>query len=115
MRKIKYDIPYTYQGETRCLSEWAAILGIRYNTLCARVSRGITGDELFEPVGVAKYGRKGTKYTVDGHTGYIYELAEIFGMKYPTVAGRIQRGFSLEKALKTPLHTKEADYDLRGN
>lgn len=40
----------TYNGETRTLTDWAEITGIKYSTLKHRMSRGISGDALFAPL-----------------------------------------------------------------
>jgi Protein of unknown function (DUF4031) len=43
------------------------------------------------------------KYTVDGRTGVLSELAEVFGKKAKTVRDRVRAGWSLELALMTPV------------
>lgn len=106
MRKVIFDIPYTYRGETRLLSEWGRELGINYTTLCARVKRGVAGDNLFEPVQPYRLGRIGKTYEIDGHKGILRELAKIYDMSYTTVVGRLNRGYSLEDALKKPRYFK---------
>lgn len=42
-----------YNGETHTLSEWADIVGIKYNTLHHRYKRGCTAEEMFSMNGIA--------------------------------------------------------------
>lgn len=39
-RNTRKNVYFTHQGETKCLSEWAEILGINYQTVCTRITRG---------------------------------------------------------------------------
>lgn len=41
-RNTRKNIFYTYNRETRCLSEWAEIVGIKYVTVFTRITRGWT-------------------------------------------------------------------------
>lgn len=109
MRKVVFDIPYTRNGETHTLMEWSHILGIRYVTLCARVRRGLTGEEIFRPVVQNYKGRLPKLYTVDGHTGSLRELCKIYGVGYSTVKARMRLGRTLEQALKQRWYQKLRD------
>lgn len=40
----------TFRGETRCLAEWAELLGIKYNTAHNRFRRGCCVEEILAPV-----------------------------------------------------------------
>lgn len=40
----------TYKGETHILTEWAEILGINRSTLSSRYHKGLSVEEMFEPV-----------------------------------------------------------------
>lgn len=43
----KYVIVITFEGQSRCLSEWAELLGIPYKTLHRRIRSGISAEEAF--------------------------------------------------------------------
>lgn len=50
-RGIRKDaIVIVWNGQTKTLSEWSKVLGIKYNTLAERRRRGITLPKLFEGV-----------------------------------------------------------------
>jgi hypothetical protein len=40
------NVLMTFNGETRCVSEWSEIYGIRYGTVYARIKRGLTPEEV---------------------------------------------------------------------
>jgi hypothetical protein len=46
-RNTRFNRNITFQGETRCLSEWAQRLGIKRNTLDGRLQRGWSVDRAF--------------------------------------------------------------------
>lgn len=39
------NLNYTYNGETKCLKQWAEAFGIKYGTLYCRIKRGIAFEE----------------------------------------------------------------------
>ena len=50
-----------------------------------------------------------TKYTYNNQTLTAKQWSELTGLKVSTIRGRIERGWSIEKTLTTPLqHNKEA-------
>lgn len=48
------NVYFTHNGETKCLAEWARILGVKYATTCTRIIRGWTIKE-------ALFGKKDKK------------------------------------------------------
>lgn len=46
-RNLRKNRMVTFNGETRCLSEWAEITGLTYATLMRRLNSGKTGEQLF--------------------------------------------------------------------
>lgn len=48
-RNIKSNRMVTHNGETRCATEWAEIIGVHKNTFIQRLNNGLTGEALFSP------------------------------------------------------------------
>lgn len=47
-RNTRKNVFYTHNGETKCLSEWAEFIGIKYATIISRIIRGwTTHDAIF--------------------------------------------------------------------
>lgn len=51
LRNYSKNLNYTIDGVTRCLKEWAQVLGINYHTLYHRMELGWHQEEMFKPVG----------------------------------------------------------------
>ncbi len=89
----------TIDGETRLISEWAAIAGLDPNTIGTRLSRG-------EPVSRAvlrpasRANRKDARLvTVGDVTRSLTEWARESGLPRHTIASRLKLGWSPERAI----------------
>ena len=88
---------YEWNGERHCLAEWARRLGIRHGVLYGRLKEFGWPLErvLTEPV----QQRPNPQYELDGERHDLAGWARISGMKRRTLSMRLQRGWSLERAL----------------
>lgn len=85
--------------EELSIEELAKKTGIKSNTIRVRISKGMTKDEICNtPVRVSK-----PIYTIfNGERRMLKDIAKEINFNYPLVSSRIQNGWDLEKALKTP-------------
>ena len=93
---------YTYNGKTQVLSVWAKEYGIDFKTLSDRLSKfNFTFEEaLTRPV------RRPRNTKLFQYNGKFYttgELALMCGIKKQALRSRLRRGWSVEKAISTPL------------
>ena len=44
-RNKKFNIHLTFNGETRCVAEWAEIYGVHKGTIYQRIKRGLTDEK----------------------------------------------------------------------
>jgi len=54
----RFNHYFTFNGETKTITEWAEIKGVRRETLLRRINKGITGEEIFSKSVVFKGGEK---------------------------------------------------------
>lgn len=86
----------TYKGESRCISEWAEILGMPVVTLHSRIASGWTVDKSIEtPVGEECESR----IEFNGERKSIARWARDLGISYTALRHRIQRGEKPSEAL----------------
>ena len=92
----------TFKGKTQSVQKWADELGVNYTMLEQRILDGWDVEKaLTEP-------NRGTNHpslaTFNGKTQRLYEWANELGMNKNTLNNRInQQGWSVEKALTTPV------------
>ncbi len=87
---------YTYRGETRCLREWARILGANEGTLRSRLlNLGWSVERAFGSVGPSNR----RMFDVDGEQVHLSELARRIGVKPSIFHGRLKRGMTVEEAM----------------
>lgn len=93
----------TFNGETKCISEWAEITGIPRNVISARIHKCKWDVEraLTIPVG-------DTINTIvfDGKRGSCAYWEKITGIPANTISARLHRGWSVERALTQPMRGK---------
>ena len=93
----------TFNGESKCISEWAEITGIPRNVISARIHKCKWDVEraLTTPVG-------DTINTImfDGKRGSCAYWEKITGIPANTISARLHRGWSVERALTQPMRGK---------
>jgi hypothetical protein len=91
----------TYDGETRCLTEWSEITGIFLGTLAMRVRLGWDAESIVNTPVNPKQSLQ--MLTCDGETLPISEWAKRTGIKPATIHYRLNfAGWSMADAVKTP-------------
>lgn len=101
LRNTRRNIKYTYNGETLCISEWAERTGLLATTIFTRLKRGWPIEDALNN-GIHQRS-KGRKFTHNGRTQTLRQWAIELGFKdLGIINERIDRGWSVEKALFTP-------------
>lgn len=95
----------TFRGETKSIQEWTDTLGVDYYTLRLRLAKGWTVEDAFttpyeKPL---NRGRPPKMLTLDGVTDTLQHWAKQHGLTCQTVHNRLQRGWTVEDALTTPV------------
>ena len=93
-----FNLNYEYNGETLCLKDWAKKFKIKYTTLYLRIYQ----EKLTFEEAINREKRANKIYSIQGHTGTIYQLCEIFNTKPHMVYDRVCSGWDIEKAIVTP-------------
>ena len=93
-----FNLNYEYNGKTLCLKDWAKEFNIKYTTLYLRIYQ----EKLTFEEAINREKRANKIYSIQGHTGTIYQLCEIFGIKPRIVYDRVHYGWDIEKAIITP-------------
>lgn len=95
----------TYRGETRHLNEWARTYHIGPNTLRYRlVTLGWPIEEaLTTTIGPDNSKPHHRLITYQGETAYVMEWARRFGLTDGCLTYRLNHGWSIERALTTPV------------
>jgi hypothetical protein len=99
-------LEYTYEGKTHTLYKWSKISGINRRTLRTRVvDQGWSiKDALNTPVkDTTRQSPKPLFLTYDGRTQRASAWAKEAGMSLDNLRARIGLGWSVEKAIKTPV------------
>lgn len=112
---------YTYQGETLTVREWAERTGFKADTIRARLlDNWPIGRALTEPVvkgaGFRNHplGELSRRLTHEGETLTVTQWAERMGTTGPVIHMRLRSGWSVERALTTPVaHRRKAANDDR--
>lgn len=102
----------THNGKTQCMSAWAEEFGVTYATFQSRVSKG--GVQFALRLGGRKGGRGGVYLremtrliTYRGETRPLGTWARLFNLARGTLAKRLEKGMSVEKALNTPTRSRK--------
>lgn len=100
-----------FQGESLTVTEWANKLGIRRGTLFHRLHHGWTPDQALTQIeskrGLPPTGKRTDRLlTFNNKTQNLTDWARELQMKPITLHGRIRSGWSVEKALTTPVNYK---------
>lgn len=100
-RNLRKNKLITWNGETKCMSEWAEILNMDKSTLKHRLDNWSDLNEIMtKPVCENKL------YTYNGDTKTIRWFEKKYGFKKGFINNRIKRGLSLEEAITKPSRNK---------
>lgn len=104
MRNISTNRMVTYNGETKCVGEWAQITGINSSTLHSRIfnKNWPIAKAMTHPVANQK-----RMLTFRGQTKQLSEWIAELKLPRKAVEHRINRGWSAEKALTTPIRARK--------
>lgn len=93
---ISSKTPYTHNGKTLTLRQWATEVGLPYNTLRQRYVRGVRGDALFSKDHLSVGHHRGVKHVTQykGESVTIRELSRITGLRYDTLCQRHLAGLT---------------------
>lgn len=100
-----------FNGQTKCLMDWANELGMEYKTLEGRIKKGWPLEKaLTTPT--EQYSNRYVTY--DGRTRPLFQWAKEFGIPGDILSSRLMRGWPVEEALTRPLRkspTKTLTYE----
>lgn len=108
LRNRRTNVTVVLNGEHACLVDAAQRLGVNYSTVTSRIERGWSVEKaLHTPTGLRH--RAAKTYTWRGQRQLtIEELAEISPVSRHTIARRLRKGWSLERAVLTPPQRRAA-------
>jgi hypothetical protein len=107
-RNISTNRRLTHLGETLCLAEWAERAGIPSGTIGQRLARGWSiVQALTTPLGT--YRTDNRWLTHDGETLSISTWARRLGIANSTLGKRLESGWSISRAVTTPLRHRGSD------
>lgn len=91
-----------FNGETKCVAEWARISSLSEATLRQRLRLGWTGDKLFAPVGTVEKKLKSDARLISfgSKTLHLAEWARLSGVAISTIRNRLIRGWSIDRVLQ---------------
>jgi lambda repressor-like predicted transcriptional regulator len=93
------NVLLTHNGQTKVLTEWARQAGVSLSTLKERLARGWPLSEAVT-MGPRQMERKGQAlHEMNGERRTLKDWSKAVGLNPATVQCRLQRGWSLEKAL----------------
>lgn len=103
-RNRRDNVWITWDGVTRCLTEWAEITGLKAKTIEGRLARGVPVRlAMTLPKSNGSHPRTSNRLlTYKGVTHCLEEWARLIGINPTTLGQRLGRGWSVAKALRTP-------------
>ena len=96
----------TYNGQTKCMAEWAEHIGISYHTFRTRINLGWPIERVMTQQPRKSPGKRTLPkrlVTFRGKTQSISEWANEYGMGHMTLHSRLKKGWPIERALTTPV------------
>lgn len=101
---MRYSEPLTYRGQTKSMSEWAALTGISLQTLCSRRRKGWSAEDI-----ISKPARVKGQIVYNGIVTTWDALGSQYGIRGSTLRNRvIRRHMTIQEALdavgKKPTH-----------
>lgn len=101
-RNFRFNNILEYNGEKRCVSEWAEILGIHRDAIFYRLKRGYTTEQAL--TGFKQH--KGERINFNGEILSIKAVERKLGVAYGTIRHRIKAGYSIQEAVNLPYRYK---------
>lgn len=101
----------TCDGKTQSMKEWSEELGIKYTTLRARIRQGWPV-KLALTEGVKPWKtpwKNAALITFNGKSQNVHEWACEIGMAWQVLQGRLDRKWSVERALTEPVHQRKGE------
>lgn len=89
---------FTYKGDTRCMSEWAEILGVTRGFIQQRLRYGWDIDKIIETPP-----KRQMVLTFGGVTRSINEWSEITGIEANNIRARLKRGWECNEIFEIPI------------
>lgn len=106
-RNLRRNHVLEYNGRSKTIAEWAEETGINYTTIKERLKMGWPIERtLTEKVKPQRKMRKGLLLTFQGESLTVTEWAKKIGMSNVGLHDRLNAGWSIEKALSTPVAIK---------
>lgn len=103
-RNRRDTIMLTKDGQTKCLAEWAELLGLKAATIHMRLHRGWSQERsLSTSTQNGRIRRSNRIVTFNGQSRPLFEWAKLIGIPRKTLTLRFFYGWSAEKALTTPV------------
>lgn len=90
-------------GKTQCLQAWADELGLNAVTIIERIERGWTPEKAVTTDALPPAFAKIKWLTFQGKTQSVSEWSRDLGIGHTTIFARLKRGWTVEKALSTPI------------
>lgn len=106
-QKNRRNVPlYTFNGETRCLKEWASVLGFNLACVRGRIHRGMSFEDAI------KSDPFNRQVEIDGRSMTMKEWCDYFGLNKGDVYSRVHRGWSKRDALlKNQSNIRRSQYE----
>lgn len=92
----------TFDGETRCVAEWAERAGISQDCMRQRIKAGWEMERIL----ATPEGANRRPVSLNGETASIAEWARRYGIDVLVVRARLHQGWTLERALASPVRKK---------
>ncbi|AIW03527.1 HNH endonuclease [Bacillus phage Moonbeam] len=100
------NVLLTFKGETKTLAEWSIALGGSRSLVGKRLEAGWSTERALETP-VTPWNKCNTRmFTYQNKTQPLHAWSKELGINYETLAGRLKKGWSVEKTLSTPVRQR---------
>lgn len=90
---------YIYRGKSQNLEDWCKELGLNFNTIYSRISKGWS---FKHAITISVNEHLVSRYTYNDRDMTLHEWCAELGLNYPTIWYRIKKGMSFEEAITKP-------------
>lgn len=105
-RNKRTNVMLTYKGETLCIQDWAARIGISSGGIQRRIRSGWSIDKIIEtPVLQREPMQSHAEITHNGETMSLRDWSTRLNINYYTLLGRMRLGWSTDRMLTETLHS----------